>query len=92
MVKLRADNADYKEKDMEHTGEKKQEKRVAAAGLALLALAGAGQIGARNLEGFARWYSIHIYSAIVAVVGRICGLVPVSVVEFGLYALSLIHI
>ena len=51
MVKLRADNADYKEKDMEHTGEKKQEKRVAAAGLALLALAGAGQIGARNLEG-----------------------------------------
>ncbi len=92
MVKLRADNADYKEKDMEHTGEKKQEKRVAAAGLALLALAGAGQIGARNLEGFARWYSIHIYSAIVAVVGRICGLVPVSVVEFGLYALAAVSL
>ncbi|MCI8605551.1 MAG: DUF3810 domain-containing protein [Hungatella sp.] len=73
---------------MENTARNRQNKIIGAGGATLLALAAAGQLGARNIEGFARWYSVHIYSVIVAVVGRICGLVPVSVVEFGLYALG----
>lgn len=76
------------EKKVQRTGN----KTIAAAGLALLALAAAGEFAARNTEGFARWYSIHIYSVIVAVVGRVCGLVPVSVAELGLYVLMAVSL
>ncbi|MCI9146864.1 MAG: DUF3810 domain-containing protein [Hungatella sp.] len=77
---------------MEHAAGKRHDKHIAIAGLGLFVLAGAGQFAARNIDGFGRWYSVHIYSAIVAVVGRICGLAPVSVAEFGIYALIVLSI
>lgn len=80
------------EQHMDKTVRRNAEKAIAAAGLALLAAAAAGQFAARNTEGFARWYSVHIYSVIVSVVGRICGLVPVSVSELGLYALAAVSV
>lgn len=41
---------------------------------------------ARKVPGFAEWYSRTIYPCLVATIGRVSGLVPFSVVEFGLYA------
>jgi len=97
MVKLREKNdrnidTTLKEKYMDRRTGERQDKNIAMAGLVLLALAAMGQLAARNMEGFARWYSIHIYSGIVAVAGRLCGAVPVSVVEFGLYALTAVSV
>lgn len=77
---------------MKKTSGKGQNKIIAAAGLMLLAAAAVGQLAARNIEGFAQWYSMHIYSLIVAVAGRIWGVAPVSVVEFGLYALAAVSV
>lgn len=65
---------------------------ITIIGLVLLATAGAGQFAARNIEGFGRWYSLHIYSVIVAIAGRIWGLVPVSVSEFGIYGLGVLSV
>jgi len=67
---------------------KKTDKRIAFTGLFFLTAAGAGQIAARTFSGFGKWYSIHIYSKIVASVGRLWGLFPVSMVEFLLYGLA----
>lgn len=73
---------------MERTTGKRQNKIIVFTGMALLALAAIGQLTARNIEGFAAWYSVHIYSVIAAVSARAFGIVPVSVSEFGLYALA----
>ena len=43
------------------------------------------QAAARRIPGFAEWYTHHIYSLIVGIYGRICGIFPFSVVELGLY-------
>ena len=77
---------------MDKTVKRSPDKAIAAAGLALLAAAAAGQFAARHAEGFARWYSVHIYSVIVSVAGRICGLVPISVSELGLYTLAVLSV
>ncbi len=42
---------------------------------------------ARQMAGFAAWYADRVYPAFVGSVGRFFGLFPVSVSEFGLYAL-----
>lgn len=65
---------------------------LAFTGLFLLALAAAGQFAARTFENFGNWYAVHVYSLIVAVVGRVWGLFPMSVVEFGIYGLSILSI
>lgn len=59
-------------------------------GFFLLAAAAAGQFAARTFENFGSWYSTHVYSSIVAVVGRLWGLFPVSVAEFGIYGLGIV--
>ena len=40
---------------------------------------------ARSVNGFAGWYTEHIYRILAGVIGRYFGLFPFSVVEFGLY-------
>ena len=40
---------------------------------------------ARLVPGFAEWYATSVYTWIVGIVGRICGIFPFSVVEIGLY-------
>ncbi len=42
---------------------------------------------ANNVEGFAQWYSVVIYSTCVSVIARIWGIFPFSVVEILLYFL-----
>ena len=51
--------------------------------------AGVLQFAARKIPGFGQWYAVTIYPWIVGIYGRICGLVPFSVVEMGLYGLVL---
>ena len=60
--------------------------------MALLILAAAGQLAARNFKSFGSWYAVHVYSVIVSAVGRFWGLVPVSASEMGLYALGLVTV
>lgn len=45
---------------------------------------------ARNVTGFAQWYAVTVYPVLVSVIGRICGLLPVSVVEIVLYIVVLL--
>ena len=71
---------------------KNTDKKIMLAGLLLLTAAGAGEFAARRFSGFGDWYSIHIYSKIVAVIGRLWGLFPVSGVEIGLYGLSALSV
>lgn len=63
---------------------KGQNKGILAGGI-LLAATVILQAGARLIPGFAEWYAVHIYAWIVEIYGRICGIVPFSVVEMGLY-------
>lgn len=67
----------------------KVEKRLFTA---CICLAGSGGLTlcAVKLEGFAEWYALHVYPALVSVVGRIFGKFPFSVVEIGLYLLILL--
>ncbi len=52
----------------------------------LLLIAGGGLLWeAREVNGFAEWYSRTVYPALVAVIGRFWGIIPVSVVEGLLY-------
>ncbi len=44
---------------------------------------------ARKIDGFAQWYAVTIYPILVSLVGRISGLIPVSVVEIMLYIVLL---
>lgn len=69
---------------------KDTDKKILLIGVILLIAAGAGQFAARTFAGFGTWYSIYIYSKIVAVVGRLWGLLPVSGVELGLYGLTVL--
>ncbi len=70
----------------------KHNRLIACSGLALLILAAAGQLAARNFKSFGSWYAVHVYSVIVSAVGRFWGLVPVSASEMGLYALGLVTV
>lgn len=71
--------------------EKKYDRHyLVASGISLLVLTAILQLLARTVPGFGTWYAHHIYPWIVSSVGRLTGLVPVSVVEFGLYGLFLL--
>ena len=54
-------------------------------GAVLLVLTLGLQAAARLLPGFAEWYTTHVYSRIVGICGRVCGVFPISLVELGLY-------
>ena len=47
---------------------------------------------ARSVEGFAQWYAVTVYPVLVSVIGRICGQLPVSLVEILLYIVILLVI
>ncbi|MCI8374045.1 MAG: DUF3810 domain-containing protein [Lachnospiraceae bacterium] len=51
----------------------------------LLGLSLALHLLARLWPGFAEWYAIHVYPVFVGTLGRLCSLVPVSVIELLLY-------
>ena len=65
--------------------EKKIIRKLFVGGGILLVPAGVLQFAARKIPGFGQWYAVTIY-------GRICGLVPFSVVEMGLYGLVLFFV
>lgn len=73
--------------------EKKQigttEKRLLTA-CVFLAATGILMVCARQVQGFAEWYAVHIYQYLVASVGRVTGLAPFSIVEIGLYVLLIL--
>lgn len=58
----------------------------------LLALAFLGMAAARGDNGFADWYGTRVYPLIVGTLGRVLGIFPFSVVEFGLYGLVILLI
>ncbi len=62
------------------------EKRLLLA-CVLFTAAGVLMVCARQIPGFAEWYSVHIYKKLTGLIGRATGLVPFSIVEFGLYLL-----
>lgn len=62
------------------------EKRLLAACVFLVA-AGILMVCARQVQGFAEWYAVHIYQYLTAAIGRVTGLAPFSIVEMGLYIL-----
>ena len=51
----------------------------------LFACSAAGMAAARETEGFADWYGYYVYPIVVGILGRICGVLSISVVEIGLY-------
>lgn len=65
---------------------KKNSGKIQIVLTGLLLAAGAGLLwAARAAAGFAEWYSRTIYPVLVAVIGRIWGILPFSGVEFLLY-------
>ncbi len=66
---------------------KKRDRRFAIAGGGLLAAALLLQVLARCAEGFATWYAHNVYPLIVGIVGRISGIVDLSVAEICIYLL-----
>lgn len=75
-------------KHREGNGMNNFNRTLGFGGLILLVLAAAGQFAARTWQHFGSWYAVQVYSLIVAAVGRVWGIFPVSVVEFGLYGLG----
>ncbi len=69
-------------KEKKKTG--KTEKRLLAACI-FFAAAGVLMVCARQIPGFAEWYAVHIYRKLTTLFGRVTGMTPFSVVEFGLY-------
>ena len=61
--------------------------RRCIAAVILLLLSAALMILSANVPAFAEWYSESIYPLAVNCIGRICGLVPFSVSEVGIYIL-----
>ena len=72
---------------MEHDGDRGKQKKYVLAGIGFLAAAVLLLAAARKVPGFAVWYTEHIYPYCVMTVGRLCGIVPFSVAEAGLYIL-----
>ena len=64
-----------------------KEKKILLSGILFLAVGGALLLAARAAEGFADWYSSHIYTVFVNVIGRLMGQFPFSVSEILLYVL-----
>lgn len=65
----------------------KKDLRYLKISIFLLISAGILQFLARQVPGFGQWYAVTIYPVIVGSFGRICALVPFSVVEIGIYVL-----
>lgn len=61
---------------------------LALIGILFFVLAGLLQLAARNIAGFAEWYTITVYPFIVRIYGGFCNLLPLSVVELGIYILT----
>ena len=59
------------------------------AGVLLLAVSLILLACARMIPGFASFYAQHAYPLLKTVIGGLCGLLPISVSEFGLYGLLL---
>ncbi|MDR1766800.1 MAG: DUF3810 domain-containing protein [Lachnospiraceae bacterium] len=51
----------------------------------MLAVTVAAQLLARNVRGFAPWYTTHVYPVLVGVFARVSGVFPFSVSEIALY-------
>lgn len=64
-----------------------KKRRMNQWGICLILSASVVIITARYSSGFAHWYSIHIYQGIVNVIGRIMGVIPISISESLLYLL-----
>lgn len=64
------------------------EKRLLSACI-FFATAGILMVCARQIAGFAEWYSVHIYKILTTLFGRVTGMAPFSIVEFGLYVFLL---
>lgn len=64
----------------------KTEKRFLAACI-FFAASGVLTVCAREIPGFAEWYSVHIYKNLAGMFARVTGMAPFSIVEFGLYGL-----
>ncbi len=47
-------------------------------------------VAARIFDGFAEWYAVHIYPLLVGTIGRLCSLLPFSVIELLLYGAVLL--
>ena len=71
--------------------EKKMAKHVILS-IILICTAAILLIAARNIAGFAEWYSVNIYSVITATIGRLTGIFPFSVAEAAVCILPFIII
>ena len=68
---------------MEH---KKYRDLIQVSLIIILTAAGGGLLwAARNVAGFAEWYSKTVYPVIVGIIGRFWGVLPISIVELMLY-------
>lgn len=65
---------------------------VVIISIILLCIAVILLIAAKNIYGFAEWYSVNIYSAITSTIGRLTGAFPFSVAEIVVCILPLIII
>ena len=59
------------------------------AGIALLVVTVALQIASRTRKDFATWYSNHVYSALLEIIGRIFAVIPFPVAELMFYMTAL---
>lgn len=75
-------------KDKKRTGGRYIRIRLSAAAILLLGSALLMILAARTAN-FAEWYSEHIYPIAVESIGRVCGMIPFSVSEIGIYILIL---
>ena len=72
---------------------KRSDKRIHKSvlfSIFLLCIAAVLLFAAKNIQGFAEWYSINIYSMITATIGRLAGTAPFSVAEAAVCILPLI--
>ena len=75
-------------KDKKRTGGRYIRIRLSATAILLLGSALLMILAARSAN-FAEWYSEHIYPIAVKSIGRVCGMIPFSVSEIGIYILIL---
>ena len=75
-------------KDKKRTGGRYIRIRLSATAILLLGSALLMILAARSAN-FAEWYSEHIYPIAVESIGRVCGMIPFSVSEIGIYILIL---
>lgn len=69
--------------------DKKFWRKLNMVTIVLLVATFALQLLAREVDGFAQWYSVTVYRFLMATAGRIVSLFPFSIVEIGLYVLLL---